>query len=182
MATEGTETGLAAEAAVEPSAGMPQLDFSTFPSQIFWLLVALIALYFILTRMALPRVVGAIEERHDAIEDDLDRAADFRRRAEAAEAAYDKALADARARGQEIAAEARAEVQADLDKAIARADAEIAARTAESEARINEIKASAMASVEEVAAETAAALVDSLMPGEADPAAVRGAVQSRLSA
>jgi F-type H+-transporting ATPase subunit b len=172
---EPTHGGEAAAGAT----GMPQLDFTTFPSQIFWLLVALVALYFILSKLALPRVVGAIEERHDAIEDDLDRAADFKRRAEKAEAALNKATADAKARAQEIAAAARAEVQAELDKAIAKADAEIAAKSAESEARIADIKASAMASVEAVATETAQALVDSFMPGAGDDG-VRGAVQSRL--
>lgn len=162
--------------------GMPQLDFTTFPSQIFWLLVALTALYFILTRLALPRIVGAIEERHDAIEDDLDRASEFRRRAEQAEAAYEKALAEAKARAQEIAAQARAETQAELDKAIAKADAEIAARTAESETRIAEIRDSAMASVEAVASEVAGALVESFLPGEAADADARAAVAARLNA
>ena len=34
--------------------GMPQLDVATYPNMIFWLIVALVALYFILTRFALP--------------------------------------------------------------------------------------------------------------------------------
>ena len=78
------------------SIGMPQLDFATFPSQIFWLIVALVTLYFVLSRIALPRIASAIEERHDAIEDDLDRAAEFRRRALQAEKDYDAALAAAK--------------------------------------------------------------------------------------
>ncbi len=161
--------------------GMPQLDFTTFPSQIFWLLVALTALYFILTKLALPRIVGAIEERHDAIEDDLDRAGEFRRRAEQAEAAYDKALAEAKAKAQEIANQTRAEAKAELDKAIAKADAEIAARTAESEKRIGEIRDGAMASVEAVAAATAQAIVESFIPGETTDADARAAVSARLN-
>lgn len=173
-ATHGGDAGNGGEAAV----GMPQLDFATFPSQIFWLLVALIALYFILSRVALPQIVGAIEERHDAIEDDLDRAAEFKRRAELAEAAFDKALAEAKAKAGEIAAAAKAEAQAELADAMAKADAEIAARTAESERRIAEIRDSAMASVEQVAGETAEALVESFMPGAGGDA--RGAVRARL--
>ncbi len=162
------------------SVGMPQLDFATFPSQIFWLIVALVALYFILSKVALPRIAGVIEERHDAIEDDLDRAADFRRRASEAEAAYEAALAEAKQRAGEIAAKARAEMQADVDKAIAKADAEIAARAAEGEKRIADIRASALRSIEEVANDAAAALVDRLAPGAADPAAIQSAVASRL--
>jgi F-type H+-transporting ATPase subunit b len=174
MATEAAGHG--AEAA---SGGMPQLDFNTFPSQIFWLLVALVALYYILSKVALPRIGGVIEERHDAIEDDLDRAADFKRRASEAERAYEAALAEARERAGEIAAKARAAIQADVDKAVAKADAEIAARAAEGEKRIGEIRASALRSIEEVASETAAALVDALAPS-ASGADVKSAVAARL--
>jgi F-type H+-transporting ATPase subunit b len=160
--------------------GMPQLDFSTWPSQIFWLLVALVALYFILSRVALPRIAGVLEERQDAIEDDLDRAAEFKRRAALAEIAYEAALADAKAKANGIAAEARAAIQKELDAAIAKADAQIAAKAAESEKRIGEVRAGALAAVEAVALDTAGALVDALAPGSADPAAVRAAVDAQL--
>ncbi|MGF1659297.1 MAG: F0F1 ATP synthase subunit B' [Rubrimonas sp.] len=175
MATEAGGHGADAAAS-----GMPQLDFNTFPSQIFWLLVALVALYYILSKVALPRIAGVIEERHDAIEDDLDRAGELKRRAADAERAYEAALAEARARAGEIAAKARAEIQADVDKAIAKADAEIAAQAAEGEARIAEIRASALRDIEEVASETAAALVEAMAPGAAAPEAVKAAVAARM--
>lgn len=160
--------------------GMPQLDFTTFPSQIFWLIVAVVTLYFILSRLALPRIASAIEERHDAIEDDLDRASEFRRRALDAEKAYEAALAAAKSKAQEIAAAARAEVQKDLDAAIAKADAEIAARSAESEKRIGEIRDAAIANIGAVAADTAAALVEAFTPGAAQSGAVADAVAARM--
>lgn len=160
--------------------GMPQLAIETYPSQIFWLVVSLLVLYFVLSRVALPRVAGAIESRHDAIEDDLDRAGEFKRKAEEAEAAYDAALAAARAKAQEIAAETRAGIQKDLDVAIAKADAEISAKASESEKRIGEIRASAMQAVEEVARDTAEAIVAAVMPKAAKAGAVKDAVASRL--
>ena len=160
--------------------GMPQLDFSSYPSQIFWLVVSLIVLFFFMKAVALPRIAGGIEERADAIEDDLDRAAEFRKKAEEAEAAYEAALLDARAKAQEIAAETRAEIQKDVDAAMAKADAEISARTAEGEKRIAEIRESAMASVEEVATETAQAVIEAVMPGSADAGAVKSAVAKGL--
>ncbi len=162
------------------SGGMPQLDFTTFPSQIFWLLVSLGVLYYILSKVALPRIAGAIEDRHDAIEDDLDRAAEFKRRASEAEKAYDAALAAAKAKAQEIAAAARADIQKDLDAAIARADAEIAARSADAEKRLAEIRAASADSVAQVARETAFALTEALAPGLADRAAVEAAVAAKL--
>jgi F-type H+-transporting ATPase subunit b len=162
------------------SGGMPQLDFTTFPSQIFWLIVALVALYLIMSRVALPKITGAIEERHDAIEDDLERAAEFKRRAQQAEQAYEAALAEAKRKAQAIAAEARAAIQKDVDAAIAKADADIAARSAESEKRIGEIRDGAMANVEAVAIDTAHALVEAFVPGAAGAEDVRSAVAQRL--
>jgi len=160
--------------------GMPQLDFDTFPSQIFWLVVALVALYYILSRIALPRIGSVLEARSDTIADDLDRAAEYKRRAEEADQAYQAALAEARSKAQEIAAKTKAEIQKGVDKAIAEADAEISARTAESEKRLAEIRESAISNVEIVAAETAAALIQAIAPSAADDAAVKAAVATKL--
>ncbi|MFV0472673.1 MAG: F0F1 ATP synthase subunit B', partial [Pikeienuella sp.] len=152
------------------------LDFASYPSQIFWLLVSLVVLFLILKNVALPRISAGLEERSDAIEDDLDRAADFRKKAEEAEAAYDKALADARAKAQEIAQKTRDEIQKEVDEAVAKADAEIAARAAEREKRIDAIRASPLEAVEEDAAETDGAEIDSVAPGMGDDKAARAAV------
>ncbi len=160
----------------EKSGGMPQLNVTTFGSQIFWLVVSMLVLFFILKTVALPRIAGGLEERSDAIEDDLDRASEFRKKAEEAEAAYDKALADARAKSQAISQKTRDEIQKDVDAAIARADAEISARAAEGEKRIGEIRDSATKAVEEVAGDTAEAIVEAIAPDMADAKALRASV------
>jgi F-type H+-transporting ATPase subunit b len=167
-------------AAASAEAGIAQLNFATWPSQIFWAVVSLVVLFFILKNVALPKIAGVLEERSDAIADDLDRAAEFKRKAEEAQDAYDKALADARAKAQAIAAETRAEIQKDVDAANAKAEAEIAAKTAEGEARIKEIRDSAMAHVEEVSLSTAEALVQAVAPGASAGDAIKKAVSGRL--
>ena len=53
---------------------MPQLDFTTFLPQLFWLFLSLSVLYVVLSRIALPRISDVIEERKDTITDDLDEA------------------------------------------------------------------------------------------------------------
>jgi F-type H+-transporting ATPase subunit b len=172
MATESTGE---AEAAV----GMPQLDFSTWPNQIFWLLVTLVAIYLILTRVALPRVGGVLAERRGTIANDLAMAEELKQKAVQAEKAYNDALAAARAQAAKIAASTRAEIQADLDAAIAKADADIAVRAQASEKRLAEIRDGAMAAVGEVARDTAGELVAAL-GGKADAKAVAAAVTGRL--
>ncbi len=181
MATTPEAASEAAGHAAEASGGLPQLDFSTFPSQIFWLAVTCIVLFHLMNKVALPRIAEVLEERADAIADDLDRAEEFKRKAAEAEAAYQQALMDARAKAQGIAAETRAAIQKDVDAALAKADAEISARTAESEKRIREIRDSAKAAVAEVATDTAGAVIEAVMPDTMDAAAVKAAVQARLS-
>jgi len=158
---------------------MPQLDITTFPNQIFWLLVTLVTIYLILSRVALPRIGGTLANRKGTISADLAAAEELKQKAVAAEAAYNEALASARSEAAKIIAAAKAEIQADLNSAIAKADAEIAAKTAESAGRIDEIRAGAMAAVEAVAKDTAAELVGAL-GGTADASAISAAVAARL--
>jgi F-type H+-transporting ATPase subunit b len=174
MATETQGAGAAAE-----SAGMPQLDFSTFPNQIFWLVVTLVVIYLILDRVALPRIGGILADRAGTITNDIAAAEDLKSKAAKAEEAYNKALADARAEAQNIVAATRAEIQAELDEAIAKADAEIAAKAAESEKAIGEIRAGALESVREVATATTGEIVSAL-GSKADSSAITDAVSGRM--
>lgn len=167
-------------AATEHAQGMPQLDFSTFPNQIFWLLVTLVVIYLILSRVAMPRIASVLADRQASIQRDLDKAEDYKRHAVEAEEAYNQALADARAEAQEIVNAARAEIQKELDVAIGKADAEIAAKSAESEKAIGEIRKSATKAVKSVANTAAVDIVKALMPGTADAATVKAAVAGRL--
>ena len=172
-----TETHEAAEAAAP---GMPQLDFSTFPNQIFWLVVTLVVMYLILSRVALPRIAAVLAERQGTITNDLAAAEELKLKAIEAEKAYEEALADARTEANRIVGLARDEIKADLDVAIAKADAEIAAKASESEKAISEIRANAVTSVSEVARATAVEVANALAPGQVDEAAVLAAVDTRL--
>jgi len=163
----------------ESAQGLPQLDPSTFGNQIFWLLVALVAIYLILSRVALPRIAAVLAERQDTITNDLTTAEDLKTKAAEAEEAYKKALADARAEAQNIIAETKAGIKADLEKANAEADAEIAKKTAKGEERIAEIRDEAMESVREVAMDTTGEIVVA-MGGKADAKAVEAAVAAQM--
>ncbi|MGR3813142.1 MAG: F0F1 ATP synthase subunit B' [Cognatishimia activa] len=167
----------AAEAASAP--GMPQLDFTNWGNQIFWLLVTLVVIYVVLSRIALPRIAAVLAERQGTITNDIAKAEELKAQAVEAEEAYNKALADARAEASRIVAETKVEIQADLDAATAKADAEIAAKAAESEKAIAEIRAGAVESIQAVATDTASEIVAAL-GGKADAKAVKAAVAERM--
>ena len=178
MANTTTET--AAEHGGEAvKAGMPQLDFSTFPNQIFWLLVTLVVIYFVLSRVALPRIGGVLATRKGTITADLKAADELKQKAVDAERAYNDALSRARSDAAKIVADAKADIQKDLDKAIAKADAEIAAKTAEAGKALDEIRAGAAEAIATVAKDTAKELVQAL-GGAADARSITAAVTARL--
>ena len=174
-----TDTQDAAGQAADAAPGMPQLDISTFGNQIFWLVVTLVAIYLILSRIALPRIAEVLAQRQDRISDDLAVAEDLKGQALAAEEAYNQALAEARVGAQRIVAAAKAEMQVELDAAIAQADTEIAAKTAVSESAIAEIRAGALESVGLVAVETAASVVAAI-GGAADAQVISAAVAKQM--
>lgn len=171
--------GAADAAHAAEGAGMPQLDFSTFPNQIFWLIVTILAIYYVLSKVALPRIASVLAERRGTITNDIAAAEELKLKAVEAEKAYQKALAEARSEAQKIAADARAAIKEELDIATDKADAEIAAKTAESQARIAEIRDSAMSAVESVAKETAGEIVSAL-GRPVDAAAVAASVDAHL--
>ena len=172
MATESTGEA-------EKAVGMPQLDFSTWPNQIFWLLVTLVVIYLVLSRIALPRIGAVLAERKGTITNDLAAADELKLKAVQAEKAYNDALAAARAEAAKIVATAKADIQKDLDAAVAKADVEIAAKAAESEKTIGDIRAGAIDAITEVARDTAKELVAAL-GGTADAKTVTAAVAARL--
>lgn len=160
---------------------MPQLDFTTFPNQILWLVVSIVILYYILSRVALPRIGSVLAERAGTITNDIAAAETYKVQAAEAEAAYHKALDDARAAASKVIAENRAAIQAELNLAIAKADAEISARAAESEVRIKEIRDSAADAVTEVAKDAAKEIVQAFGI-KADARSVTAAVNARIKA
>jgi F-type H+-transporting ATPase subunit b len=152
-----------AEAAQAGSAGLPQFDPSSWPSQLFWLALTFGVLYWMMAGYFLPHLGRTIAERRDRIADDLDKAAEGRAKASDAEKAYNQALADATAKTQAIAAETRAKLAAQLSELSAAADAEAAKNLAGAEARIAAMKADASKKVREAALDASRAIVAKLL-------------------
>lgn len=75
------------------SGGLPQLDPTTFSSQIFWLFVFFILLYLILSSVALPKIATVIERRRLKISNDLEDAKTLKEDALELKDAYEKSLA-----------------------------------------------------------------------------------------
>jgi F-type H+-transporting ATPase subunit b len=161
--------------------GLPQLDTSTFAGQLFWLVISLVLLYVVISQVAAPKIGGVIGARTGRIKGDLDTAADAKRASEAALANYEKALADARARGLKIGDEIRRQVQDETNAKSEVAAKQVAADTQKAEARISAMRTAAMARVGDVARDTASEIIHKLtgetVSGSDLEAAVRNALK-----
>jgi F-type H+-transporting ATPase subunit b len=158
----------------------PPFDPSTFPSQLVSLVITFVALYFILSRIALPRVRAVIDARHNKIEGDLAEAQKLRDDSEAAQKAYESDLANARSRAQAISAETRDRLNAAAEAERKSLEDELAAKLAEAEKTIAATRATAMGSVRGIAADAAGAIVQRLTGTVPDSNAVAGAVDASL--
>lgn len=160
---------------------MPQLDFSSWPPQLIWLAITFATLYFLMARVALPRIATVLEQRRDRIAADLDEAARLKQETEDAISAYEAALAEARAKAHAIAAETRDQLNAELDAERARLDREIAAKTVEAEQRIGAVKRAALGEVDQAAGETAEAIVRLLIGAKPAKKEIAAAVKAALA-
>lgn len=172
-----TETGVPQEA---HSAGFPPFNAQTFSSQVIWLVLVFGALYVVMSRLALPRIASVLEERRGRITSDLERAAAAKAETDAAIAAYEKALAEARAKAHAIAKETNDRLTAETDKLKQETEAALSQKIAAAESSIAATKAKALANVRLVAVDVAGAIVSSLLGEDADKAATESAVDAAM--
>jgi F-type H+-transporting ATPase subunit b len=163
-------------------APFPPFQKDTFVSQIVWLVITFVALYLLISRVAIPRIGGIFEERAKRIEGDFAQAHRAKEEAEAALAAYEKALADARNRAQAIGTEIRDKLHAEAEEKRKALEAQLNTQLAEAEKMIAATKTAAMANVRGIAVDAAAAIVERLIGVTPSAPAVAAAVDDALKA
>jgi len=160
--------------------GFPPFDSSTFASQLVSLVIAFVALYLIVSRIALPRVGSVIDARQNAIEDDLTAAQKLKDESEAALKAYESELAAARARAQAIGAETREKLNAASGAERKSLEVKLTQKLADAEKTIAATRTNAMSNVRGIAADAALAIVQRLTGASPDKRTVNKAVDASL--
>jgi F-type H+-transporting ATPase subunit b len=143
--------------------GFPPFQTENFPSQLLWLTLTFVLLYVLMAKVALPRVGSILADRSKRIADDIAAAQQLKERSDAAHAAYEKALADARARAQAIANTTREQQAEAAEQTNKRLEAELHQRLAAAEQSIAATRTAAMGNVGTIAADTASAIVERLI-------------------
>jgi F-type H+-transporting ATPase subunit b len=164
----------------EHNGGFPPFNSQTFASQFVWLVITFVLLYALMAKWALPRVGAIIENRQKRIADDFAEAGRLKAQSDEAVAAYEKALADARARAQTIANETRERQAAEAEARRKTLEGELNVKLAEAEKTIAATKQAAMSNVRGIAEDATRAIVERLIGLAPSEKAVADAVADVL--
>lgn len=159
---------------------MPQLDIAYFPPQLAWLAVSFVVLYFLMAKLAIPRISEVLENRQNRISSDLDEARRLSEEAETARAEYEASLADARSKAHGIVAELKAEMAKEQDASKTELDGKLAVKAKEAEAGIAKAKEIALGHVREIAASAAKRTVSKLVTIDVSDTDVDAAVSASM--
>jgi len=160
---------------------VPQLDYHTFVPQLVWLAISFVVLYVLMASLALPKVRAAIEGRRHHLDSDLGRAAALKEEAEAALAAYQKTLADARAAAQDTLRQTGEKLAAEAAARQHQLAESLAEQITAAEARIAAGKDQALADIRGIASEVGSAVVAKLTGAAPNPLAMTTAVGHALN-
>lgn len=164
----------------EHDGGFPPFAPQTFASQLVWLAIAFVLLYALMAKWALPKVAGVIEKRQKTIAGDFAEAERLKAQSDAAVAAYEKALADARNRAQAIANETHDRQAKEAEAARKKIEDELNARLTQADTTIAATKQAAMSNVRGIAEGAARAIVERLTGAAPTEKAVADAVADVL--
>ncbi len=159
---------------------MPQLDISYFPPQLVWLAITFVVLYFLMARLAIPKISEVLENRQNRISSDLEEAKRLSEDADKAKAEYEASLAEARSKAHGIVSELKAEMAKEQDASKAELDGKLAAQAKEAEASIQAAKETALGHVRDIAADAAKTTVGRLVDLNVSDADVNSAVEASM--
>ncbi|MFP6730248.1 MAG: F0F1 ATP synthase subunit B' [Alphaproteobacteria bacterium] len=161
---------------------MPQLDPSSFASQLVWLTITFVIFYLVMARVALPRVSEVLETRQNRIAYDLETATTLKVEAESVLADYEASMAKAHADSQSLLAQAAQERAGEAARRQEELSAKIAAQLGDAEQRIDAARKAAMASIGEIAGEVVLSATAKLIGIEPGDAAVKAALEAATEA
>jgi F-type H+-transporting ATPase subunit b len=161
-------------------APFPPFNKDTYASQLVSFLIAFVALYLIVSRIALPRVGKTIDDRQAVIEGDLAAAQKLKDESDDALKAYETELAAARSRAQAIGTETREKLNLASEAERKTLEQQLSVKLTEAEKTIAATRQAAMSNVRGIAAEAATAIVQQLTGVLPDGKSVDSAVDASL--
>ena len=139
--------------------GMPQLDFSTFPNQIFWLAVFCIVLFAIVKIFIIPRMEDIFANRRKIIDGNIAKAEEIRIRVSEIEKQIDDELKKAKAQCDEIMNISGNNIKEQMAAALEESKMTTTQLIKEAEGRLKELRAGSEAAIEKISEELASEII-----------------------
>ncbi len=159
-------------AAGDSSGGLPQLDITTWPSQLFWLVVTFVIGYVLISSLVAPSISSVLENRSTKISDDIETAKKAQYNAKEVYTSYEETLSEARSQAAIAAAKALEEAKAETASRDAAINKKLAASAKKAEARLSKMRDEALSSLEDLATETSQKIIAELTPVKVTKAVV----------
>ena len=160
-------------AAGDSSGGLPQLDITTWPSQLFWLVVTFLIGYFLISLLVAPSISSVLENRSTKISDDLKTAKQAQDDAKDVYNSYEESIREARLQAAIAAAKALEEAKAETASRNTAINKKLAASAKKAETRLSEVREEALSSLEDLATETSQKIIAELTPVKVTKAVVK---------
>lgn len=166
------------------ASSMPQMNFSDplTSSQVFWMAVIMVVLYFALSRWGLPEMGKVLEHRAQVIARDLADARAAKAAADQSVKAMNATMRQARNAAQAEIARAVGQAKEQASRDAARSNAALEQQLAESERQIEAARKAALAAIKPVAESSAAAMLARLTGDTPDDSALQQSVDHALAA
>ncbi len=163
------------------AAGIPQMDQTWYPNQLFWLAISFGVLYVLVSRRIAPTIHSLLHAREEAINIAIRDAEEAKRTAEATRSHYESEGQGARGKAAEFVARAQAETSAKATEALAKLDNELAQKATRADARIEDAKAKAASALQSATVSLTSTMVEKLLGYAVKEADVAKAVAPLLA-
>ena len=161
--------------------GLPQLDLTTWPTQLFWLVVSFVVMYALMSTLVTPRIRSVLEDRQQRISNDLQKAREADTQVNEMRADYEASLAAARSEAAEKARDAVNQAKASAEKAEVVIATKLNRKLKSAETKLAKMRKGAMSNINEVAAEITAETVSQLTGMKPTKAAVSNSLKATLA-
>ena len=146
--------------------GMPQLDFSTFPNQIFWLVVFCVVLFAIVKFFIIPRMEDIFANRRKIIDGNIAKAEEIRLRVNEIEKKIEEELQKAKSQCDEIMNTSGLNIKEQMASALEDSKIATSQLINEAEGRLKELRDGSEAAIEKISEELASEIISKISRGK----------------
>ena len=146
--------------------GMPQLDFSTFPNQIFWLVIFCVILFAIVKLFIIPRMEDIFANRRKIIDGNVAKAEEIRLRVGEIEKQIEEELRKAKAQCDDIMSTSGNNIKEQMSTALEDSKIATSQLIEEAEERLKTLRDGSETAIEKISEDLAAEIINKLSRGK----------------